>query len=59
MSNSFDSGDRNAAQAAVQSALDQFKTLFPDATPAELLAVVDQLQQYVDAFQNLKDMSHY
>lgn len=59
MSNSFDAGNRGDAQAAVQSALDQFKSLFPDATPEELLAVVDKLQQYVDAFQTLKDMSHY
>ncbi len=59
MSNSFDQDDREAAQAAVQSALDQLKNLFPDATPEELLAVVDKLQQYVDAFQTLKDISHY
>ena len=59
MSNSFESGNNVAAKAALESALSQLQKLFPDATPSELLAVVDQLQVYVDAFQLLKEQSNY
>jgi Ca-activated chloride channel family protein len=59
MSNSFESGNNDEAKAALESAIAQLQNLFPDATPSELLAVVDQLQVYVDAFQILKEQSNY
>ena len=59
MSNSFESGNNEAAKAALESAISQLQNLFPNATPSELLAVVDQLQVYVDAFQLLKEQSNY
>lgn len=59
MSNSFESGNNDAAKVALESAISQLQNLFPDATPSELLAVVDQLQVYVDAFQLLKEQSNY
>ena len=59
MSNSFESGNNEAAKASLESAIAQLHNLFPDATPSELLAVVDQLQVYVDAFKILKEQSNY
>lgn len=59
MANSFEAGDRDAAQASVQSALTQLKSLFPDATPEQLLSVMDRLLEYVDAFETLKAHSGY
>lgn len=59
MANSFENGDRTASKEAVESAMQQIKNVFPRATPSEVLAIVDRLQQYVDAFELLKDMSVY
>lgn len=59
MANSFESGNNDAAKAALESAMAQLHTLFPNATPTELLAVIDQLQVYVDAFEILKEQSNY
>ncbi len=59
MANSFESGNNDAAKASLESAMAQLQRLFPNATPSELLAVVDQLQIYVDAFEVLKQQSNY
>lgn len=59
MANAFESGDKEASREAIESAMAQIATLFPDATPEELLTVVDGLQQYVDAFEVLKSHSTY
>ncbi|MFT5778023.1 MAG: Mg-chelatase subunit ChlD [Crocinitomicaceae bacterium] len=59
MANSFESGDRVAAAKSVQSAMDQIQALFPDATPAEILPIVDRLTQYVDAFRTLAAMKQH
>jgi hypothetical protein len=57
MANAFESGDRVASQKAIESAMDQISSIFPKAKPQELLAIVDRLQQYVDAFELLKKQS--
>ncbi len=59
MANSFESGNREAAYAAVKSSIEQIHSLFPKAQPEELLSVVDRLREYVDAFELLKAHSHY
>jgi Ca-activated chloride channel family protein len=59
MANSFESENRDEAQAVLEDAMAQMKKLFPNATPQELLTVVDQLQVYVDAFEVLKQQSTY
>ncbi len=59
MANAFEKGDRDAALAAVQSGIDQMKRLFPDASPEQLLSVMDRLQGYVDAFELLKAHGSY
>lgn len=56
MANSFEAGDRIAAQQSVQSAIDQIKELFPKAKPEELLSLVQRLTEYVNAFEQLKSM---
>lgn len=59
MANSFEAGDKKAAEAAVQSAIEQIQTLFPDAKPEELLAVVERLTEYVRAFEDLRAAEQY
>jgi len=59
MANTFADGDKGASKEAVESAMKQIEKLFPDATPAEIIAIVDRLQQYVDAFNLLNEMSVY
>ena len=55
MANAFEKGDRTAAEASMKSAIDQIEALFPSATPEQLLYVVDRLQQYIDAFEKLRE----
>ena len=59
MANAFEKGSEGEALAAIESAMEQMKSVFPGATPKELLAIVDRLQQYVDAFELLKEHSTY
>lgn len=59
MANSFESGNREAALAAAQSGIDQMQSLFPYATPEDLLMIQARLQSYVDAFELLKAQSNY
>ena len=59
MANSFESGNRDAAMAAAQSGIDQIKSLFPNASPEDLLSITARLQAYVDAFELLKAQSNY
>lgn len=55
MANAFEKGDRSAAEASMTSAIKQIEALFPNATPEQLLYVVERLQQYVDAFEKMKE----
>ena len=55
MANAFETGEKSKAEAAVIGAIKQIETLFPNATPEQLLYVVDRLQQYVDAFEKMKE----
>lgn len=55
MANAFESGDKSKAEAAVVDAIKQIGDLFPNATPEQILYVVDRLQQYVDAFEKLRE----
>jgi Ca-activated chloride channel family protein len=59
MANAFEAGNRDEAQAAIVSAMEQLQQLFPNATPEALLAVTDRLQEYVDAFETLRAHSGY
>lgn len=59
MANSFESGNRDAAYKAVKSSIEQIQHLFPNAQPEELLAVMDRLREYVEAFEILKAHSDY
>lgn len=59
MANSFESGDRDAAQESVESALEQLKNLFPYTTPKELLSTIDRLKEYVYVFEEIKAQSIY
>jgi len=54
MSNSFERGDRAAAEKAVADGIRQIHELFPQAEPAELTSLIDKLQEYVSAFQHAK-----
>jgi Ca-activated chloride channel family protein len=59
MANAFESGNRDAALAAAQSGIAQMKSLFPDASPEDLISILGRLQEYVDAFELLKAQSNY
>ncbi len=54
MANAFESGNKKEAQAAVQSGYDQMKALFPNAKPEKIIAVMDRLLEYVEAFETLE-----
>jgi Ca-activated chloride channel family protein len=54
MANTFEAGDRRAAEAAVASASQQFSNLFPKATPQQLIYVNDRLLEYVQVFEQLR-----
>lgn len=59
MANAFEAGNHEGALAAVYSGMEQMKQLFPNATPEQLISVMDRLQQYVDAFELLKAHRNY
>ncbi|NRA10540.1 MAG: VWA domain-containing protein [Crocinitomicaceae bacterium] len=59
MANAFENGDKAASQKAIESAINQISNIFPKAKPKELLAIIDRLQQYVDAFETLKEVTIY
>lgn len=59
MAESNESGNREEALIAVQNGLMQMKTLFPNATPEQLISVMDRLQEYVNAFREMKSLSTY
>src|SRR3989338_306799 len=59
MANAFEAGNQEGALAALYAGMEQMKQLFPSATPEQLLAVMDRLQQYVDAFELLKAHRNY
>ena len=59
MANSFESGNKDAAYEAVKSGYDQLQALFPDAKPEKIIAVMDRLSEYVNAFETLKAHSSY
>jgi len=55
MANAFESGDRSAAEASMVSAVKQIENMFPNATPEQILYVVERLKLYVDAFEKLRE----
>lgn len=59
MANAFEGGDSEESLKAVESGMAQIASVFPKAKPAEILAIIDRLQQYVDAFELLKEQSVY
>ena len=59
MASAFEGGKKDDAYNAVKSAIAQIHSIFPNAQPEELLAVIDRLQEYVDAFELLKAHSNY
>lgn len=59
MANAFESGNRDAAHQAVKSGYDQLQALFPDAQPEKIIAVMDRLLEYVNAFETLEAHSSY
>jgi hypothetical protein len=56
MANAYELGNETEAQNAIVSAKKQLKSLFPTATPHQLLALTTRLDEYVKAFETLKSM---
>lgn len=56
MANAYELGNETEAQNAILSAKKQLKSLFPTATPYQLLALTTRLDEYVKAFETLKSM---
>lgn len=59
MASAFEAGNKDEAYAAVKSGYDQLQALFPSAKPEKIIAVMDRLAEYVDAFETLKAQSSY
>lgn len=59
MANAFESGNKDAAYEDVKSGYDQLQALFLDAKPEKIIAVMDRLLEYVNAFETLKVHSSY
>ncbi len=56
MANSYEAGDKAAAEQSVKSAIDQLTKLFPDAKPQELNTLIGKLKEYVKAFEDMRAM---
>lgn len=56
MAESYASGDREKAEAAIRQSLDQIQKLFPKANTVEMMALVSRLTEYVKAFETLKTL---
>lgn len=59
MAESYEAGDKQRAEAVVRSAKDQINQLFPKAKSDELLALLQRLTEYVEAFETLKTLKLY
>lgn len=57
MAESYEAGDKAKAEASVRQSLDQINQLFPNAKSKELLALVGNLMEYVEAFETMKTMT--
>jgi Ca-activated chloride channel family protein len=58
MAQSYEAGDKDKAEASVRQSLDQINRLFPNAKSDELLALIGNLMEYVEAFETMKLMKH-
>jgi hypothetical protein len=56
MAESYEAGDKQKAEAVVRSAKDQINQLFPKAKSEEVLAMLQRLTEYVEAFETLKTL---
>ena len=54
MAESYESGDKAKAEASIRQSLDQINRLFPSARSEEVLALIGNLMEYVEAFETLK-----
>jgi len=54
MANANETGNKAKAEEAAQQAMKQLTDAFPRAMPEDIIAMVDRLQQYVDAFELMK-----
>ena len=59
MAESFEAGDKKQAESVVRSAKDQINQLFPKAKSDEVLAMLQRLTEYVEAFETLKTLKLY
>jgi Ca-activated chloride channel family protein len=59
MAESYEAGDKQKAEAVVRSARDQINQLFPKAKSEEVLAMLQRLTEYVEAFETLKSLKLY
>jgi hypothetical protein len=53
MANAFEAGDREGAEKAARSGMDQIAKLFPGATPPDLENLIKELSGYVSVFGHL------
>lgn len=56
MANAYESGNKEAAESAIRSAMDQVSKLFPEASPHELNMLISKLKEYVKVFEDMKQM---
>lgn len=54
MAESYEVGDKTKAEAIVRKSLEQINQLFPNAKSEELLALIGNLMEYVEAFETMK-----
>lgn len=58
MSESYHGGDKAKAEESVRQSINQINRLFPNAKSDELLALIGNLMEYVEAFETMKLMEH-
>lgn len=59
MAESYENDDRKQAEAVIRSSRDQINQLFPNAKSDEILALLQRLTEYVEAFETLKTLKLY